>query len=130
MEDTTVKASVAVDIGENLTKLLEQLAKQVGTTADKVFPWYVQQQVLEGWASLCVHTAFLFVGLLMLVLSFRKSDFDNGNRYVFVLCAGGVMLFITTLSIALNAVDIVTQINNPHYGAMKAMTGDLARLLK
>lgn len=49
-ENMDINASV--DIGKNLTGLIEKLAAQIGTTADKVYPWYVQQAYLEGVTTL------------------------------------------------------------------------------
>jgi len=43
-----MEANVSVDVGQNITGLLEKLAVQMGTTVDKVFPWYVNQAYIEG----------------------------------------------------------------------------------
>ena len=41
-------ANVSIDLGKNMTMLVQQLASQIGVMADKVFPWYIKQSVLEG----------------------------------------------------------------------------------
>ena len=58
-----------VDIGQNLTSLLERLAQQIGTTADKVFPWYVQQAYIEGVTTLVAVAVLLIASIVTLSIS-------------------------------------------------------------
>ena len=126
-----------IDVGDNITVLLEKLAAQIGTTADKVFPWYVKQQVLEGHIWMSLSLSALFLGAILAIASWGKADFDGpGNRY-FMLAGFGVVLFVFGFIFSVfgfifsvfGAQGAITQIINPNYYALKSMTSDMAKLI-
>ena len=88
-----INAAVSVDLGDNLTNLIEQLAIQIGTTADKIFPWYVQQQVIEGWTKAGIFAFLIGASTLTVIISMTKADYDSGNVPAFLsLIFGGIAL--------------------------------------
>lgn len=119
-----------IDVGDNITVLLEKLAAQIGTTADKVFPWYVKQQVLEGYIWMSLSLSALFLGAILAIASWGKADFDGpGNRYS-MLAGFGVVLFVFGFIFSVfGAQGAITQIINPNYYALKSMTSDMAKLI-
>lgn len=121
-----IKASV--DIGDNITGLLEKLAAQIGTTADKVFPWYVQQAQLEGITCLAALGLFGLVALIIFLLNIRKADLENGNRYAAGVVISAGLGFFVVFGFSVEGVDGVRKILNPNYYAMKMMTRDVGRL--
>jgi protein-S-isoprenylcysteine O-methyltransferase Ste14 len=123
-----MKVEATVDVGQNLASLLERLAQQIGTTADKVFPWYVQQAYTEGWTTLAAFPIVLLVLLPTFFVSFKKADFVNGDRYVAVCLISGVMLLICSIVGTTESVGAVRQIINPNYYAMTMLTRDIGRL--
>lgn len=122
-----VKASV--DIGQNITSLIEKLAQQIGTTTDKVFPWYVKQQIIEGYTYLAIGAAAMILSIIMLSVSWKKSDFDNGNLYAVFVVVSLVLLFGSGIFFLFGTTGAVSQIVNPQYHALHAMTQDMAKLL-
>ena len=121
--------NVSVDVGSNITSLIERLAAQIGTTADKVFPWYVQQSYIEGMTGLIAGFVGLFLALLAIGVGFRKADFDNGNRYAVISIAGATLLFMVSLVGLMSGPDAVTKVMNPNYHAMKMMTRDIGKMV-
>lgn len=119
-----------IDVGNNITALLEKLAAQIGTTADKVFPWYVKQQVLEGYIWMSLSLSALFLGAILAITSWKKADFNgSGNRHS-MLAWFGVILFVFGLVFSVfGAKGAITQIVNPNYYALKSMTSDMAKLV-
>jgi predicted membrane channel-forming protein YqfA (hemolysin III family) len=116
--------AASIDIGDNQTQLLGKLAAQIGTTADKIFPWYVKQQVFEGWLHLLTAVTLLVFFAILIRINFRKADFGgDGNRHA-------VVLFISSVALFISLSNFVTQIVNPNYHALQAITSDMAKLLK
>ena len=115
-----------VDIGNNLASLISQLAAQIGTTTDKVFPWYVQQQLIEGWVFLCMMGALLVISLILLA-GIGKVDSHSGKGMPRVIVGGLVGGFVFMACIA-NLNTAVAQVLNPQYGAMKAMARDIGQM--
>lgn len=121
--------NASVDIGTNITGLLEKLAVQLGTTADKVFPWYAQQQVIEGYTNLISILFFIILGLFFAITCWFKADFENGNRYT-PFCTGGIFISFTSLIIfAGYSSEILNKIYNPNIFALKSIIHDLSGLL-
>jgi uncharacterized membrane protein len=126
-KDIAVAASV--DIGKNITELLEKLAGQIGTTADKVFPWYVTQQVIEGTMLLATSCIAFIIGMLLMCLSFKKADWNRGNRYSAFVVVGAFIAGLAFMVFIIGLPTSVAQIINPEYYALKSMTCDMAMLL-
>lgn len=126
LNETMVKASL--DVGENVTALLEKLAHQIGTTADQVFPWYVKQSVLEGWLFLACISAAVIVALTIFIPSFKKADFGTENKYAIFAAISGMILSIVILVLLMGVSWAVTSISNPNYHAIKAIVADLSKL--
>ena len=57
-------------------------------TADKVFPWYVKQSMIEGYTFLIISVTALVLGILAIFFSHSKVDFEEGNRYVPIFVSG------------------------------------------
>lgn len=126
-KDITVTASV--DIGKNITELLEKLANQIGTTADKVFPWYVTQQVIEGFSRITSSGIALLIGILLVVLSYKKADWDKGNKDSILVVIGSIIAGVAFLIFIISLPLSIAQIINPQYYALKSITYDMSLLL-
>jgi ABC-type amino acid transport system permease subunit len=126
--DATVNASL--DVGKNITDLLQKIAEKIGTTVDKIFPWYVKQVYIYSWVELISITLAFFIGFGMVLYSKNKTDFENGNGYCYVLCLGAVMMFIASLVFFCMLPSIITAINNPEYQALSMLVDDMSRILK
>lgn len=124
-----MEINASIDVGDNITGMLERLAAQIGTTADKVFPWYAQQAILEGVTALAFLGFFWIVFIVALAISFRKADFDDGNRYAVVTAIAGIGIFFCMVGTVIDGADSVRKIMNPNYYAMKMMTQDIGRLV-
>src|SRR5687767_11456912 len=92
---------VSVDIGKNLTSLLERLAQQIGTTVDKIYPWYVQQAYNEGVTALfgitvvfLLSVTILAVGLFLTYTSANRDTREVGGGVCF---ASGCVLILTVI---------------------------------
>lgn len=124
---------VSVDIGGNLTSLVERLAQQIGVTAEQVFPWYVQQAYIEGCVFLILFAAILVLAISLFTwgaFRFDKEGFGNAlpSASFFLLLAGGLMLFGLLMSAATGLSSAITKVANPNYHAMKMLTRDIGKL--
>jgi hypothetical protein len=129
-----MKVEATVDIGGNLTSLLERLAQQIGTTADKVFPWYVQQAYVEGVSTLLALAVVVPILVVIVSLATRKpmwtGKYENEPTIaLFVSAAAGAMLLFTVIIGTIESVDAVRKVMNPNYYAMKMITRDLGQLV-
>lgn len=102
-----LKASI--DVGQNLTQLLEKLAKQIGTTADKVFPWYVGQSIIEGYTFFALLCIALIIGSVLLITSYKKERVDrNGDPTIWLIpfIVGCIFIFVSSIVLFVNSADI------------------------
>ena len=124
--------NASIDVGKNVAELLTRLASQIGVAADKVFPWYVQQQVIEGTTRLIVWAMIALVGVFL--VGFLRNKKRGLGSYETPTPAGvgfvaGVILLVMFSTYALaGAADDISRVLNPGYHAMQAITKDIARL--
>lgn len=133
--------AVAVDVGDNLTKitgdvsnLVSVLAGKLGTTSEKVFEFYTRQAYAEGWGTLiaCIASIiFLLILLGVVVYLFEHSKEEDAKQgcavaCVFIAIALGCALFVT----ALNGPTIAGKIYAPQSYAVKAIMADVKGLMK
>lgn len=125
---------VNVDVGPKLAEAMQQLAAQIGTTADKVFPWYVQQQLQEGVVGCAVFIMLLGAMLLSGKLFLRAST-ARDKKYetdVYEVLGNGIFVFAVLVATAgaTMAPTTITQITNPQYHAVKAITNDVGNMIR
>ena len=122
--------NASVDIGQNLTGLVTKLAEQIGVTADKVFPWYVKQQVIEGWCMILipavVFLACLFTFIVGVRLSRHTKTDDVGTPLKII---GGVCCVCAFFMSVASFSDAISRIKNPEYHATKAFLADVGNLV-
>jgi hypothetical protein len=99
-----------------------------GTAADKIFPWYVQQQIIEGWTYTVV-TCVLAVAAVILLRHFKTANFDEGNGSAILAIIGAMLAGVVTLATAMTAPDTIGKIINPEYAAMRDLSRDVGRLV-
>jgi hypothetical protein len=121
--------NATIDVGKNLTSLLERLAQQIGTTADKVFPWYVQQAQLEGVTALVAVCALLVISTAILAISLPIAVRDGNSVAAPVAFVSGLVLLAVLGIGTFESVEAVRKISNPNYYAMKMLTQDIGRLV-
>lgn len=121
---------VEIDSGSNITSALERLAQGIGTTVDQVFPWYVEQAVLNGtWTLTALFLSLLFA-LVCIMTSINKADWSGRtgsfNRYTILNLIGMVALVLTLFVGALSTVPAIKMIKNPNYYALRMLTNDIS----
>lgn len=126
-----INATAAIDVGPNLTELLQQLATQIGVTADKVFPWYIKQQVIDGWTTGAALLMALFIAAAFTLLLKKHTSAEDrvygSGLYPITTC----FIFITFIILLVgmySAPSVATKIMNPEYHATQALVSDLAKL--
>lgn len=120
-----------LDIGQNLTTLLERLAQQIGTTADKVFPWYVQQAHLEGVVFFTLIATVFLVSAVAVFYGILRGDWSSGepgNFAAVLTVMGCVCIFLTVAAAVVAGPRAATKVWNPQYHAMQMLTEDIGRL--
>jgi len=135
MPDSTNITKIAVDMGDNFTKLFQQLANQIGTTVDKIFPWFVKQQIIEGWCGLTITTLILIVGFLLLIFNFRKRNFEESrtsyipiNFNSCLVIIGWIMFGIGFLAFSIGSTYWIGKIINPEYAAVQDLIQQLSKI--
>lgn len=124
-------ANVTIDAGKNITALIEKLASQIGVTAKEIFPWYVNQSILEGYTFIGMLIVFTLISSALLIFGYYKSNkFEDENWGIIVSIAGGMILFCCLFAGALETSSAISQIYNPNYHAMKNITYDIGKMIK
>jgi hypothetical protein len=129
-----MKVEATVDVGNNLTSLLERLAQQIGTTADKVFPWYVQQAYVEGVTTLAA-LAIVIPALAVIFTAAVRSKHWTGKYEeqptfpFFASIVSGVLLCVSLVIGTIEGTLAARKMMNPNYYAMGSITRDIGRLV-
>lgn len=125
-----MEKTFSVDIGNNITALLEKLATQIGVTAEQIFPWYAKQSVIEGYMFFVVAIPLFISGVIISSLFWKKADWKNGNEYLVITVVAVAITAISGMALAGESVESVSKILNPEYHAMSSLMADLGRLSK
>ena len=119
---------INLDVGDNITKMLENLSHQIGTTADKIFPWYVKQAIIEGWMFLICNILALTVGIVLIRTCCKKANWERGNLSQTLTIVGFVLVLIAFPMLLFGLGHAVSCIINPNYAALHQLTADLSML--
>lgn len=125
-KELAVKASI--DVGDNIQHLVEKLAQQIGTTADKVFPWYVKQQILEGIMFFVMDFIAFTFGIVLIYL-FRKASFEQESKETVFLSIGYVFIGLGFIFLFIGSVTSIAKIMNPNLYALQSMIKDMSILV-
>ena len=143
----TMDVNATVDLGKNtkelleqggtaVTKIMEGLAKSLGMTVEKIFPYYVKQTYIEGTTSIIVWGGFevscLSFAVILLILSSmygKKGDDDFksacGAFSAIVFVIFGLGLIIGTIHLP----HWITMVKNPEYVAIQSMIQDASKFI-
>jgi hypothetical protein len=121
--------TVALYVGDNVTTLIQQLATQIGVTADKVFPWYVTQMQLEGLMFFFIVSILLLIFLPLFGVGVRKADWDKGNGAAWIALSSAILLLFVVIGVTAGSTVAITKLKNPELHAMRAMVEDVSRLV-
>lgn len=117
-----------LDVGPNLSQLLEQLASQIGTTVDVIFPWFVRQQVIEGITFLVILVVIVMISTAGLIVSLKKTKGEDA--WLVGSMMGILVLALSTLVGAIGSQQAISQIYNPEFHAVKELTRQISLLRK
>ena len=120
MSDINVAASI--DVGKNTQELIEKLAVQIGVTVDKVWPWLVRQQVLEGWTILAAILIALVIGVVLLGVALVLDKKETEICIPFFM-VGGLLCVFAIFALFMAGPDQIQKIYNPEYSALKDLIG-------
>jgi hypothetical protein len=131
MSDVNVTANASVDIGKNLTHLMEKLAQQIGTTVDKIFPWYVKQEVVNAYTFLFISVTAVIISLFVFLYFKKKSVFceEEWNMPATLTIISGCCFLTAILILVFNFQGAVTSIINPEYNSLHNIIADMTKLL-
>lgn len=119
-----------IDIGSNLTSLIDRLAHQISTTADKLFSWYVEQAYLQGVTTLISYVlGLVFFGVIFAV-AHKKADYNKGNFLAIVSIMSGAAFVLCVGFTLLCGPQQVRKIINPNFYAMQMLTDDISKLVR
>ena len=125
-------ANVTIDVGNNVTKMLEALASKIGITVEQIYPMYVKQAVISGWTTIGVVVGLvtLFSIITTILMLSGKYSKDSESKEGFFVC-GTVMFAITVFVIIIGSFETagaIKKINNPEYYATKEIISEIQRL--
>lgn len=124
----TVNANLSLDVGPNITNLIQQLASQIGVTAEKVFPWYIKEAVIDGYSALAICVLLFVISLILLVIGLVKDKF-TGETWGCIPSAIGIFGLVIWLVVLCSSLQFtMNAIYNPEKIAMTRMIGDISRL--
>ncbi len=143
-----VDVKATVDVGQNtkellqqgggaVTRIIEELAKTLGMTVDRIFPYYVKQAVIEGYIGLIAWAGFQIVSLIIAGIALKfYFVFDEKGRSDARLGAAAtciITLIIFAIALVIGAIQVstwVAMIKNPEYAAIQSLIKDASLLLK
>jgi hypothetical protein len=129
--------TVSMEVGSNVSVLLRDLAVGLGTTVEKVWPWYVKQAYISGYYTLTIIGIFsvlAVIGLSVTLVGRVRGEMfteKNGNDLsgmgiLFILsCVLCVFLFVALL---IDGKRVATNLLNPEYMAMQKITEHIGQL--
>jgi uncharacterized membrane protein YhaH (DUF805 family) len=124
--------NVAVDLGKNTTELIMKLAQAMGTTADKIFPWYVRQEYIGGIVALAISILALVLLGMAAAVSYKRAYDSHRDEYRNFWEIPALILtlafILTACFVCLGMPSMVTSVVNPEYGAVHTMLRDIAQL--
>ena len=146
-EANKVNVSATVDVGDNakellqhggtaVAKIVEQLATTLGTTTEKIFPYYVKQAHLRGLVQTVVWAGFEVLFLFALIIAaavggyFHEHKGGDSNETGACFIAGFIVFVIFGIGIvvgAFNLTDWITLIINPEYNAVSTLMKEAAQ---
>lgn len=134
--------NVTVDVGKNMKDLLEKLAHQLGTTVDKIYPYYVKKATVEAYTGLAT-LGLLWSGVIVftivaLLMWKRYNHFkDDGHSYgakdavqntaIFFTIVAGIVAIVAGIASLVTATDIAQGLFNPDYIAIHNLLNDVRK---
>lgn len=107
-----------IDIGPNVKNSIEQLATQIGITADKVFPWYMKQCIIEGYVNLFISLIPIIIILILIIIYHKNFDkLEKSTKETIIID----IIFLSVISAVLIGFGFthnVSKIINPEYHAI------------
>lgn len=122
-----MKVEATVDVGNNLTSLIQQLAQQIGIAADKVFPWYVQQAYLQGITTAVALVLAVVVFGVLFTLVVKKADWDS-EGWIAASVFSGVVFAIAVGSAFVCGPQQVRKMLNPQFYAVTMLAEDIGKM--
>ena len=121
--------NVTLDIGKNSQELLEKLASSLGTSVDKIYPYYVKQSVIEGWPVMivCVVVGLVFsiCQALLIKRAIKKSPEYDGEVHIGFTLMGGLVCLLAIFGFT----NSLSKIWNPEYHAIHNIIEDASKLI-
>ena len=101
---------------------LDVLASKVGMTVEKLWPYFVRQQVLEA-VTVAVVSVALWIAVVVLVRKREwvkeQAEIDDGRDFVIIF--GSVVLGLSCVTLTIVALSMIPQFFNPEYYAVRDM---------
>ena len=122
---------MTIDIGSNITGLIQKLATQMGVAVEKVFPIYVKQSLIEGYTDLSIiliGNLIVICAIIFLSLKRQKMNENEANSGDMFLRFACVVIFLLNAIFSAGYPTIISQILNPEYHAFQKITKDISRI--
>jgi hypothetical protein len=128
---TNPMSPVVIDIGENITKVLDVLSSKLGTTADHLMQVYVRQTMIEGWGFMIMSLLFIIILSVAIFFFNKKANFgvNDWNFHATIVFVCFLAAFITIIVFVCNATDAYSKIVNPEAYAFQYFTKNVGTLI-
>jgi hypothetical protein len=99
-----------------------ELANKLGLATEQLFPFFVKQQVIEGYYDLGWTLVFVttFIILMKKVLKIDFGNIDPEPKNIIILF-GTVVVGMISMVLVLSLDETVTHITNPQFHAIKSL---------
>lgn len=127
-------SAVSVDIGSNISNLLEKLAVTIGTTVNDLYPYYVTKVKTEALANMLALGIADFFGLIVVIIGvvlYMKYYDTCGKWYdigVISAVIGSVFLFFAVFFSFVTLPSLYTQYINPVPYAISDMAKSVQKI--
>lgn len=105
---------------KNISEVLEKLAEQLGITVVNIYPYFIKQQIIEGYM-------FIFLTLFVMIVSgvIVKTNYDKAvwgddilDKHAILILLATVVLCASIIVFLIEITAAVSKIINPEFGAI------------
>lgn len=119
------------DIANKCLEMLKQLATQIGTTIDKLYPLFIKQAIVESWVHVIIYIALflIIIALTIIAVKLIKNCFDDDIE-MFVILTEFFLIIILIIYFFKTITTTVTGFVNPEYLALQNIIQQLSQFIK
>lgn len=120
MENENAEKNTTQQIADRALEMLDNFAKKLGTTSDKMFGVLVKQAKIDAISSILENACLIAVSIFGIMANMHfmtNANYQQNYGYYFLTAA--IIVCLITVFVVINSIgNIITGFINPQYSAM------------